>query len=764
MSKLQEIFNAITPENIKDIPLLKTAMEIFIANLEENSQIATDVSKIYDNAYDANDSAHLQEAKSNLRKGLLDVYLSVFFNTITNAQNSATIKAKLNSLGITDIPFINDAQRILNDEYFVTNKSFKEKLGTTTSINYAYNLTKFLESAEHTNDMKLYEVRPFHFRTEGSIFKEMYENLVKPLAHPLGFTYTYSQIIKESIQDLFGVDITYNIFTIEMRNLDGRVHIFSENSNADWVKAQYVGVRINPNTNKVYTEEEYDTNVTVYLNKIPASFSDNIVDTRIVRAVIFTDGTILQQQTNPLEIVFMRNIDYINGVNAPIYNYNNSNWSLYVDYATDFTFQYTDEIEQYTETFDITNIKENNAGNNNQKYYNLTSGEYAFHVGGDEYSFAPGQDEVRFQYDDVQAINTEINTKFGVTISGNTQITDLVTIILEDSYGAQVTKNYIKPNGAGDFTTVVNTYPLNGSIYKIIASVSEAGVTNSFTMSTDGLNNFNRVFGFSEVFDNYEQTSNTLMVKGYGPVGKSVELILTDKLGGTSINTGTVQGDGTWEIVLSLALKEPGQYRIDATIYQLNGKPLHKSFYEADNLRTRIADTLITVGIFDYALGAPDYSGITTYTVVPTIYDMPGFDSSNSIILKQIGELSINDTFVSPDKDLFQYMIANGYTQFSQIPSSVIVNGAYIEGSDYNNVFQSNLLEEETFISYGRRVYPINTSDFVIMTSTDYANEEFIAYSLSSTGYYLFTDEAFGEDYYFYTNDEFYLTTLGDET
>jgi hypothetical protein len=81
-------------------------------------------------------------------------------------------------------------------------------------------------------------------------------------------------------------------------------------------------------------------------------------------------------------------------------------------------------------------------------------------------------------------------------------------------------------------------------------------------------------------------------------------------------------------------------------------------------------------------------------------------------------------------------------------------------------VFQYDLEEEETFIDYGRRVYPINTSDFMIVTSTDYTSEQFLAYSLSTTGYYLYTDEAFGEDYYMYTSDSpdgFYLTTLADE-
>ena len=768
MSKLQQIFDAITPENLKDIPLLKTAMEIFIANLEENSQVATDISKVYDNIYKDTDSDILKASKDNLRKGLLDVYLSAFFNTISKAQKNEALRVKLDALGITDIPFINDVQRILNDEYFVTNKSFKEKLGTKTSVNYAYNLTKYLESAENANDMKLYEVKPFHFKTEGSIFKEMYENLVKPLSHPLGFTYTYNQIIKETLQDLFGVEITYNIFTVEMRNLDGRIHVFSDNASAEYVKSQYVGERIYPATGKVYTEEDFVNNVVVYTNKVPSTFTDGVVDTRIVRTIVFTDGTMLQQKTNPLEITYSNYNDYTLGVKSTIYDYNTSHWSLYVDYESDFTFQYTDNIDQFIDRILVTDIKENNNGDNGQKYYNLTSGEYAFHVGGDTYSYAPGQDEVHYTYTDPTAITNEIANKFGVTISGHTAINSLVTLTLTDEYNSTLTKNYIKPDANGIFTTTLSTYPLNGDSYEINVSVAEAGVTKTFRMKTTGLNNFDRKLGFTEVYDNYEQISNTLMVKGYGPVGSTVELILTDKLGNTAINTGVVQGNGTWQIVLSLALKEAGDYRLDATVYRPNGKPLYRSFYEASNLRTRVADIKITASPFDYPDGAPDYTNIVDYDIVPTINDMPGINSTSGIILKQIGELAIDNTYASPDQDLFTYMIDHGITNFVNLPRDIILNGAYIEGSNYSRVFQDILEEQETFINYGRRVYPIDTSDFVVITSTDYATEEFIAFSLSNTGYYLYSNEEFGEDYYFYTNepsgDGFYLTTLGDQT
>ena len=42
-SELLAIFKAITPDNIKDLPLISDSMEIFIELLSENSYISSDV-------------------------------------------------------------------------------------------------------------------------------------------------------------------------------------------------------------------------------------------------------------------------------------------------------------------------------------------------------------------------------------------------------------------------------------------------------------------------------------------------------------------------------------------------------------------------------------------------------------------------------------------------------------------------------------------------------------------------------------------------
>jgi hypothetical protein len=764
MSQLKQIFDSITPENIKDIPLIQTAMDIFVENLEKNSQISQKIGTIYDNADDENDSSHVRESKGLLRKGLLDVYLSSFYNVIKNAQNNDVVKAKIASSQVENAPFINDVKEILNDEYFITNKTFKEKIGTETSINYVYNLTNYLESSENSNDMNLYELKPFHFRTEGSIYKEMYENLVKPLAHPLGFTYVYNQIISESLQDLFGVDITYDISVIEMRNINGKIDIFTEDTDDSNVRLNTIGVRVNDITGEVFTEEDFNELITVHISKTVSEFSDEIVDDRIVRSLLFTDGTFLQQKTTPLEIIYVDYESYLSGYRTNIIDYNSSHWSLFIEYESDFEFQTSDKIDQFLSEITISNIKEENQGNYGQKYYNLTSGEFAFHVDGDQYSFAPGQDEVKNTYDDYDSINMQIGQSFEITVTGNSKIDELVTVKVSDDSNNFKMAEYIEPTEEGYFNATINTYSLNGDNYTVETFVTDSNNIDYYSkFRTDGLNNFNRIFGFSEVYDNYDEISNTLKSIGYGPVGRAVELVITDSKGFSQSNSGEVQADGTFEINLSLALFEAGDYRIDGTIFKANGKPEYTTFYESNNAGTRLEDIFISSNVFDYENSAPDWSSSENFTaLIGDTSDMLGVDSSTPLILKKIGELAISGTYSEPDQNLLNYMIENNYTNFNQI-DGIITNGSYIEGNDYDKSFQEYLEEQETFINYGRRVYPIDTSDFLIITSLDYASDDALIYSLSTTGYYLGSEEIDETEYYMYTNEGFYLTTLGDE-
>jgi hypothetical protein len=340
---LKNIFDTITPENIKDISLIKDAMEIFIENIEENCAISINIEKIYNNTFDSNDSIHLQNAKLNIRKGLIDVYLTVLYNTLQKSQDHEVIKAKFKSRGIDSSPFINDIEKIINDEFFITNKPFKERVGTELSIKYAYNLANFLQSSKTIGDIVLTPIKPFHFETRGSIFREMYENIVKPLSHPLGFTYAYTQQSKQILQDLYFVKILFNIQNIEIRGINGNFDVFTEDLNDTNVKLDFL-TRTNPITKNLFTEEEYNSQVVVLFDKIVDTYTSETVENRNIVSILFKDRTYIQQKTNPIELI------YVNYDDIPVSNIKDfsGHYSLYVNNIADYEFQYSDEIEQFT--------------------------------------------------------------------------------------------------------------------------------------------------------------------------------------------------------------------------------------------------------------------------------------------------------------------------------------------------------------------------------------------------------------------------------
>jgi hypothetical protein len=744
---LKYIFDAITPENIKNIPVIQSAMDIFIQNLEKNSKVSKDIRKIY------------ESDNENVKIALIKTYLNSLYNVISKAQTNKVVKNKIDQFGETNIPLMTPIHNILNEENSIVGKVQKQKTGTKIGIEYAYNLAKYLETGSQFADFNIEEVQPFHFKTDGSLFKEMYEAVVKPLGHPIGFTYDYSQIVKDSINDFFQINIIYDFKAIEIRCFSTSTYdVFTNDLDDTLIKADFL-TRINPLTNILFKESEFYNQVTVNYGKTVLEFVDTTISNRGYRSLLFSDNTILEQYTNPIEVKYRTYSNYANDIPEYIKPYE-SHCSLFLDYNTDYEFTYTDEIDLFDETLEITKIKENNNGNSGQQYYNLTSGEYAFHVGGDEYVFAPGIDETMNEYVDDNAINimSEINDKYNINISGYSAENDVVTIKIFDKYDNMLEVNSIVPDNLGNFNTNINIYQLRADIYKIYAEYNHNNVIVSSYIKTTGLNDFTPDFKITEVKDWNHVISNTLKVTGVGLPDSDIVSILTDSLGNTVTTSTTAASNGTFTLIISLALKEAGWFNIDFT--SDDGTNIVNTFFESTDLRTYEENILLKLNTFSYDNGAPDVEDLLDYTALTDTEDMSGFESTNSTILKQIAEKAVDDTYFNADKSIIEYMLENSISDIDDLPIDLNIMGSYIEGSDYKLSMATDWLEEETFINYGRKIYPIDTSDFLIVTSADYCQDETLLYALSTTGYYAYTDEVSGVDLYLYTTDEFYLTML----
>ncbi|QAU04566.1 hypothetical protein Va1_286 [Vibrio phage Va1] len=232
---LKNIFDSITPENIKDVPLIEDAMSIFIESLEELSKESIDVKNVYSNEI--------------IREELIKIYLDDLYRVFKNIQLNQKIIDRIDSLngiyGNNDQYFNKDAilnmASYLNDEHFMTIKAFKESKGTEKAIEYMYSLISvFVSPSDNGESFQLIENDVFDYTIRGELPEEFYNYIVAPLAHPLGFTYTYEQYLSLVLEDFFpGENISYDINALEVRCLfpDGTTKVtdfkyyYDENGN-----------------------------------------------------------------------------------------------------------------------------------------------------------------------------------------------------------------------------------------------------------------------------------------------------------------------------------------------------------------------------------------------------------------------------------------------------------------------------------------------------------------------------------------------------
>ena len=205
---IQEIFGSITPENIKNIPAVKDAMGIFMETLEDLSKESIDIKNIFEN--------------DKIREELSKIYLDDLYSVLKAVEsNQKLIEAidrvnKLynppgadpsseNYVSFLRRDAIANVSKYITNDHFLSFRSYKENKGKTQAIKYIYELLNiFTNNGIAELEFRVSEgQKPFHFNIESTLPKEFYEYIVYPLAHPMGFTYTYEQFMYLALEDFF---------------------------------------------------------------------------------------------------------------------------------------------------------------------------------------------------------------------------------------------------------------------------------------------------------------------------------------------------------------------------------------------------------------------------------------------------------------------------------------------------------------------------------------------------------------------------------
>jgi len=249
---LQSIFESITPDNIQKNPAIRDAMTIFIEVLNELSAESIEISNMFNNGA--------------VQEELIQIHLNDLYNVLKNVENNKKIadaidtinsyysgSAQIGEPGYVEYlkkDSLTNFTNFINEEHYLTFAHYKRNKGTIKALKYIFELLYVFVNTEYSEfDFEINEgANPFELEIGSTLPKEFYDYIVYPLAHPLGFTYIYSQLISSKFQDFFPFkSIDYNVTLLEVRNLLPNdsyevVRVFSENNSTQLVSVEFYNV------------------------------------------------------------------------------------------------------------------------------------------------------------------------------------------------------------------------------------------------------------------------------------------------------------------------------------------------------------------------------------------------------------------------------------------------------------------------------------------------------------------------------------------
>lgn len=284
---LKEIVLNLIPDTLRNEKLFIDTLSVFIEYLEENSPETLDNLNIY-------------EESSPGYAEIVNAYAKSFMDILEKAKNNLTLQNKLIELhskfGITyDVTKLNiNPNKILSKDNLELLKNFYQTKGTLGSFRYVFDIFNKLQleesalQSETTFDVsESPEILTYDLKT--NMMQEIYEQFVKPMVHPLGWSYVYSRLLKTTFKDYMFVDTIYNIINFKVDNTrDNSItddykrntgHLFETDENGDARLLNNLPITYPANGNKVFQVFRYGK----YFNELDIESEISLVqDSQVV--------------------------------------------------------------------------------------------------------------------------------------------------------------------------------------------------------------------------------------------------------------------------------------------------------------------------------------------------------------------------------------------------------------------------------------------------------------------------------------------------
>lgn len=349
---IKSIVNSIIPENIKDIKLVKDSIDVFLKYVIENSNIALDISNLF--------SEKNEILFDNVIKMFVNNFHLVFSKNIHNPvliQRLDEMYKKAGYSSFKDLDFDINLHELLNRKFIELSKNIQLSKGHRVTLEYVYDMVLNLGYQQEIFSSDNYEFTEgenvFEYSVNGSLLQEFFEYIVKPLAHPVGWAYTYTRLYELYFIDYFLCEPQYDIKTLQIGCLiDNQNYIDNFITNTGYLP--FTDENNNP------LGEIYEVNGQEIKNIIrhginfdiaPESQSKLILNTKVkliekfqtrknIKYIIyFESGEIIESNTNPRSLVLRygtsRLEDSLLNINTKIkkdYDKVNGHCGLQLDY------------------------------------------------------------------------------------------------------------------------------------------------------------------------------------------------------------------------------------------------------------------------------------------------------------------------------------------------------------------------------------------------------------------------------------------------
>jgi hypothetical protein len=237
-SELETSLDIVTPQTLKDNEAIDKLLELYFLNLRDQQEISEDPVNLLDANYlikkidEGATGVDYKDVKSELFK----IHLDEIYKIFESVQDSDKIYEKYKEIYSTlNIP--TDTLKVdfnlddeINDEYITASNSYKTKKGTKAGFFFVNDIINKV-NIDPLNSDPYFQIEegldgdlsvPYAYTVKTSLYKEVFQETILPLSHPVGFNWHFFRLLYLSLVDHFGLietktmtDLTLTCYSLD---------------------------------------------------------------------------------------------------------------------------------------------------------------------------------------------------------------------------------------------------------------------------------------------------------------------------------------------------------------------------------------------------------------------------------------------------------------------------------------------------------------------------------------------------------------------